>query len=127
MAPLHTAVEQPLGLRARAVVSCDGVPLIEQPRDHVAAHHSESHKTKIRHSLKSPDSSSPLGACRFITRIAARILAHLRKMGLHGGARTLRITALDCIENVSVVALPALRAAANVENPQALFAQQSHD
>src|ERR1700722_1489067 len=117
MAPLHTAVEQPLGLRARAVVSCDGVPLIEQPRDHVAAHHSESHKTKIRHSLESPNSNSPLGACLLIRRSAARILAHLRKMSLHGGARTLGIVPPDCFENEPVVALSALGPAAGIKNP----------
>ena len=48
-------------------------------------------------------------------------------MGLHGGTSLLRIVPLDRFENALVVILSALRAACDVENPQALFAQQSNN
>ena len=48
-------------------------------------------------------------------------------MGLHGATRPRRIVALDGFEYAPVVILPALRAAADTENAQALFAQQTYD
>ena len=48
-------------------------------------------------------------------------------MRLHRRARTRRIVTLDRIQNSLVMMLAALRPAADAENPQALFAQQSDD
>ena len=55
------------------------------------------------------------------------MFAHLREMSLHCGTSLLRIVPLDCFENAFVVILPALWAASDAENPQALFAEQSNN
>ena len=43
--------DQPLRFRARAVVAGDGMALAEQRAHHLAAHHAQADKSKIRHPL----------------------------------------------------------------------------
>ena len=47
--PLHPAVDQPLRLRAGAVVAGDDVSLVEQPVGHPAAHGAEADVSEICH------------------------------------------------------------------------------
>ena len=48
---LHAPIDQPLRLRACPVVAGNGVPFFEQASNHVAAHHTETDKSKFRHSV----------------------------------------------------------------------------
>ena len=58
---LHAVVDQPLRFGARPVVAGDGVALFEQAGYHVAAHHTETDESKLRHQSLRSDFRSPLG------------------------------------------------------------------
>src|ERR1019366_177293 len=53
--PPHATIDQPLCFRTSTIVACYDMPFVEQTAHHLAAHHSESYKSKIRHSTWPPD------------------------------------------------------------------------